>query len=196
MLSAEYNIPHVDTGELLRSIAEEASETGRRVKHFLERGLLVPEEIVAETIERRLSAPDCSDGFVLDGFPRTVSQAELFDKLLEQLGRKLTAAIFIDVPESVAIARLSRRLVCSSCSTVYQSNNLLNQTVCPRCGGRLVTRPDDRPEVVVRRLKVYADETAPVIAKFRSQGILIRIDGTNEVKEVFRQIKAEISRLS
>lgn len=151
---------------------------------------------MAEIIRERLTGQDCKEGFVLDGFPRTISQAELFDNLLDALGRRLTAVVFLDVPERVVIDRLSKRLACAKCSAVYQmsGHGFPGKSFCQRCGGKLSTRPDDRPDVVRRRLKVYAHETTPVIAKFRREDILIRVDGTGPLEKVFERIDGELRR--
>ncbi|MBI2954743.1 MAG: adenylate kinase [Chloroflexi bacterium] len=196
LVAADFGIPHVDTGELLRVVAQEPTETGQMVKHFLDRGMLVPEKVVADIIERRLSEPDCAWGFVLDGFPRTMSQAGLFDAILKKLGRTLAAAVLLDVPPNVVTARLSRRFVCGKCGAPYQSprDGFPDQAFCQRCGSKLEIRSDDRPEVINRRLGIYARETAPLIDSFDRQGVLVRVDGTGKVEDVFARIKSELSR--
>ena len=196
LLSAKYGITHVNTGELLRALAEEPTQVGEAVRHFLENGLMVPEGVVTRIIEERLSSPDCERGFILDGYPRTASQMVTFDHLLQELGREVFAVIYIEVPDSVCLARLSTRRVCSGCSAVktIPGGSHQSRAACERCGGRLIRRPDDRPEVVVRRLALFSREIAPVIAKFEREGLLARVDGRNRVNDVFEQITRAIKR--
>lgn len=196
MLSRAYGVPYVDTGELLREAAQAETELGRQIKRFLEHGLLVPERIVAEIIRSRLASPDCANGFVLDGFPRTRSQMALFQAIMAELGKQLSAAVLIDVPESVSIARLSRRLICGKCGSIYQSTEGGEAAICANCGERLIARPDDQPDVVRRRLRIYAREMGPVIAQFRAAGTLVEVDGVGDVDEVFARIQQELRHKS
>ncbi|MBI4321769.1 MAG: nucleoside monophosphate kinase [Chloroflexi bacterium] len=196
LIAEKYHIPHVEMGDLLRALAAEPTPTGRAVSDDLARGLLVPDDIVLGLVERRLRQPDCARGFILDGFPRSLEQAHLFQRLLEKLGKKPIAAIALEVPRNVVIERIAKRLVCVRCGRVYPAEDApahVNRR-CRACGGSLTLRRDDRPEIVSRRLRVYTHQTALVIAHYESMGILHHIEALGSPQEVFGRIDSLLRR--
>jgi len=177
-ISARYGIPHIATGDLIREEIRRGTERGRRLAGYVEKGLLVPDEEVLAILRERLSLPDCSRGFVLDGFPRTMAQAEALDRLSPP-----ELVLNLDVGEEVIVRRLSSRRICRTCGAIY---NLISAPprrpgVCDRCGGELYQREDDKPEVIRRRLEEYARLTRPVLEFYARKGILRTISLTEEV---------------
>ena len=184
------DIPHISTGDMFRETASSGTELGRKIKEIMERGDLVPDDLVNEMVRQRLSKEDCKRGFILDGYPRTVSQAVALDSILEELGRELTLAIFFDVPEDVVVQRLTNRRICPKCGRIY---NLLTMPpkedeLCDVCKVPLIQRDDDREDVVRRRYKVYMESTVPVVDYYEERGKLRRIDGTIGVERVVEEI--------
>ena len=189
-LVKELGIPHISTGDMFRETASSGSELGRKIKETMERGDLVPDELVNEMVKERLSRSDCKDGFILDGYPRTVAQAEALDGILKEMGKELTWAIFFDVPEEVVVQRLTNRRICPKCGRIY---NLLTMppkedNLCDVCKVPLIQRDDDKEEVVRRRYKVYMENTVPVVEYYEDAGKLKRIDGTIGVENVVGEI--------
>ncbi len=183
-------IPHISTGDMFREAARSGTELGRKIKEIMERGDLVPDELVNEMVKERLSRDDCKDGFILDGYPRTVAQAEALDSILRDLGTKLTYAIFFEVPEEVVVQRLTNRRICPKCGRIY---NLLTMPpkedeLCDVCKVKLVQRDDDKEEVVRRRYKVYMENTVPVVEYYQKKDKLRKIDGTIGVENVVEEI--------
>jgi len=189
LLAEHFSIPRVATGDIFREALASDSELGRQARAYVERGELVPDSVTVGIVRQRLSQPDCAQGFVLDGFPRTVAQAVALDELLEELGCPLQAAIYLDVPVEVAVERAARRRVCADCGQVFTVDDArATQGRCPACGGALVQREDDREETVRRRLEVYRQATAPVIDYYRERKLLLTIDGRHAIDEVFQAI--------
>ncbi len=187
-------IPHISTGDIFREAVASGTELGERVKNILDRGELVPDDIVNEVVRERLSRPDCERGFILDGYPRTVDQAKALDEMLEEMGKDLTWSIFFDVPEEVIVQRITNRRICPKCGRIY---NLLTSppkedNLCDVCKVPLIQREDDKEEVVRKRYKVYMENTFPVIGYYEEKGKLRKIDGTvgldKVVKEVLRLV--------
>ena len=187
-------IPHISTGDMFREAVASGSELGKKVKEIMDRGDLIPDEIVNAVVRERLSKPDCEKGFILDGYPRTVEQAKALDEMLKEMKRELMWAIFFDVPEDVVVVRLTNRRICPKCGRIY---NLLTSppkedNLCDVCKVPLVQREDDKEEVVRRRYKVYMEKTVPVVEYYEERGKLQRLDGTagveNVVKEVLRLV--------
>jgi adenylate kinase len=173
-----FNVPHISTGDMFREAVASGSELGRQVQNILSSGKLVPDEIVNRLVRERISKPDCKDGFILDGYPRTVQQARTLDEMLTAMGQKLDAVLYLKVSEDVVVERLTNRRVCPRCGRIY---NLLSMApksdeICDDCGTKLIQRDDDREEVVRNRFKVYNEMTAPLIDYYKKKGTLIEID--------------------
>lgn len=194
-LVEDFNVPYIATGDMLRDAVRHETELGQKAQAYMERGDFVPDDLVIAMIIERLLQPDTAEGFILDGFPRTHGQAEALDQELERLGRHLTAALLIDVPEDEVTRRLSGRRVC-----VKNQHNFhvdfdppKHSDRCDMDGSRLVIRPDDRPEVVRHRLAEYHSKTEPLIGYYEDHGILRRIDGSRSADEVSDQIRATLA---
>ena len=183
-------IPHVATGDMLRASIKQETPLGLEAKKYMDQGLLVPDEVTIRITGERISQPDCANGFLLDGFPRTLAQAEALDKLLSDLGIKLDAVINLQVPEAVLIPRLTGRRVCRNCGASFHMvfNPPTAEGVCDRCEGELYQRSDDNEETAVNRLSVYNTQTAPLIAYYQEQGVLKTIDGEQEIYQVLVSI--------
>ncbi len=192
-----YHIPAIATGDMLRAQRRAGSPLGDQVKSYMDRGELVPDALMIDIIKERLQKPDASNGFILDGFPRTVGQAEALDATLDQLGRRVDAVIYLRVSRQVLIDRLSHRYSCRSCDAVYNFTPQQARTV-PRCtvdGGELYQRPDDRPEIVAHRIDVFLTHTAPLIDYYTAQHKLENIDGQMSVEAVRSDITRRLSAL-
>lgn len=184
------------TGDMLRAAVASGSDLGRRVQAIMESGALVSDDIIIEMIAARIAEPDCSEGFILDGFPRTVPQAEALDLMLDEQGRKLDYVILMEVDEPALIERLSGRFTCGSCGASYHDryHRPKIEGVCDSCGSTdLIHRADDRPEAVVTRFAAYRNQTAPILPYYRDRGILRRVDGMASMDEVTRQIEAVLA---
>lgn len=189
-IAKEFGVPHISTGEMFRKAVAEKTPMGKKADEFMQRGLLVPDQIVVGIVEERLKLSDCEKGFILDGFPRTVAQAESLEELLSRQALKLDAAVNIEVPQEELIERFTGRRVCESCGTPYhvKYNPPKAEGICDKCGNKLITRPDDNIETVTKRLKVYEKETQPLINFYKDRGLLVDIDGTRSIDEVFTEI--------
>ncbi len=196
-LERKWGVAHISSGDLLRGHVKAGSELGRRAQPFMDRGDLVPDELILDMMEQRLSEPDAERGFALDGFPRTVAQAEALERRLAGRGQSLEAVIFLRVPEEELLRRLGGRRVCPQCHAIYQLETMPPKVegVCNRCGAALVQRQDEQVEVVRNRLRVYADQTEPLLAYYRGQGLLHEIDGTIGVENVMGEIARLVGRL-
>ncbi|MGB9661579.1 MAG: adenylate kinase [Moorellaceae bacterium] len=195
-VSRRLNIPHISTGDMFRAAIRSDTELGRKAKEYLESGRLVPDELVIALVKDRLSCRDCEAGFLLDGFPRTVPQAEALDAWLEQNGWKLDAVLDIEVPQEVLLVRLSGRRVCQQCGlnyhVVYNPPRIPEH--CDRCGGRLLQRSDDKEDTVKERLEVYGQQAAPLKEYYRERGVLREINGNQEITQVLREIGRALGR--
>ena len=192
-----YHIPAIATGDMLRAQRRAGTALGEQVKSYMDRGELVPDALMIDIIRERLQKPDASKGFILDGFPRTVGQAEALDALLDQLGRRVDAVIYLRVSRQVLIDRLSHRYSCRTCDAVYNFTPQQARAV-PRCnvdGGELYQRPDDKPEIVAHRIDVFLTHTAPLIDYYTSQHKLENIDGQMSVEAVRADISRRLSAL-
>jgi len=196
-LGKDFDLPYVATGNMLRDEVREETELGLKAKEYMERGDLVPDDLIIAMILKRLESPDTANGFILDGFPRTEAQAEALDQALAKLGRSLAAALLIDVSEEEVIRRLSGRRVCVKGQHNFHVENdpPKHSDRCDVDGSRLVVRADDRPEVVEHRLGQYHEKTEPLIEYYEKQGILRRIDGARSADEVHDQIRATLASL-
>ena len=186
ILCRRYGIQEISTGDALREVIRSGSELGQQVKGLMDQGKFVPDEIVTEIIRDRVSSPDCANGFILDGFPRNLAQAEA----LLNMGIRMNKALLINVPDEVLVERVQGRVVCSKCGASYHVTNNPPQEegVCDKCGGCLEARSDDRPETVRARLKTYHELTDPVVDFYRGRGILSEIDGTADIETATAEI--------
>ncbi len=182
-ISARYNIPHISTGDIFRSEIKQQTPTGIIAKSFIDKGQLVPDEVTISIVKERLEKEDCKNGYLLDGFPRTVPQAIALDKF-----SNVTAVVNIDVPFARLLKRITGRRVCPKCRASYHVNYLNGQTACAKCGAELVQRDDDNEETVALRLGVYEEQTAPLIEYYAKTGVLITVDGDGDIEEVFNSI--------
>ena len=189
-----YNIPHISTGDMFRARMKNQTKLGMLAKSYMEKGDLVPDEVTIGIVEERLAEPDCANGFLLDGFPRTIAQAEAFDKFLKSNGVKLDAALNVDVDASILIRRMVGRRVCKTCGATYhvEFNPSKVSGVCDNCGSPLIQRPDDTEETAVNRLKTYDEQTAPLLDFYSKQNLLKTVNGDQDVDKVFNDIKATL----
>jgi adenylate kinase len=196
-LQDDFRLLYIATGNILRAAVEEGTDLGRQAKAYMDRGELVPDEVIIGVIIDKVSGEEAQDGFLLDGFPRTVAQAEALDVALGELGRALTAALLIDVPDDEVVRRISGRRVCQKANHVYHvdTNRPKHDDVCDIDGSKLVQREDDREETVRTRLEVYQAQTAPLIGFYDERGILKRFDGRRSPTEVHDHIRATLATL-
>jgi adenylate kinase len=197
-LQEDFHLPYYATGDILRAAVKEGTEVGRRAREYMDRGDLVPDEVIIEVIGERVQQEEASDGFILDGFPRTVPQAEALDEEMEDLGRRITAAILIEVPEEEIIRRLGGRRTCEKDpSHIYhlEFDPPKDDEVCDVDGGKLIVRDDDKPEVIRHRLEQYQEKTAPLIDYYDEREILLRVDGDQAPEEVGERIHAVLATL-
>jgi adenylate kinase len=197
-LRRDFDLPYYSTGNILREAVEQETELGRKAKEYMDAGELVPDDLITEVIAERLDSGEADDGFLLDGFPRTIGQAEMLEKALERRGRSLTAALLIDAPDEEVVRRLSGRRTCAKNGHVYHTefDPPKNEGVCDQDGSRLVQRDDDKPETVKKRLQVYHDQTEPLIEWYEDRGLLRRFDGTRSPEEVNSHIRATLATLA
>lgn len=190
-LSEKLGIPHISTGDMFREAVSKGTELGKKAKEYMDRGELVPDEIVIGIVKERISQPDCEKGCILDGFPRTVAQAEALDSALSELGKKVDFVINVEVSEDEIIKRLTGRRTCRSCGAVYHVvfNPPKNDNLCDVCGGELYQRDDDTEETVRNRLKVYEEKTAPLINYYEKRGVLYGVNGEQPVEDVTAEIE-------
>lgn len=190
MIAEKYAIPHVSTGDIFRANIKEGTELGKEAKKYMDQGLLVPDELTVKILLDRVAKEDCKNGYVLDGFPRTIPQAEVLDNALKELGDKIDYAIDVDVPDENIIKRMSGRRACLGCGATYHIEHIppKKEGVCDTCGQELVLRDDDQPETVKNRLDVYHEQTQPLIDFYTEKGILKKVDGTKDRKDVFAAI--------
>ena len=191
-IAKKYNIPHISTGDIFRANIKEGTELGKRAKEYMDKGELVPDDITIGMLLDRIHKADCKDGFVLDGFPRTIPQAKSLTEALSKLNEKIDYAINIDVPDESIITRMSGRRACLSCGSTYHIKYSApkKENICDNCGSELVIRDDDKPETVKKRLDVYHKQTKPLIDYYGNEKILASVDGTKDMEEVFLDIIA------
>ena len=189
-IAAKYGIPHISTGDIFRANIKNGTELGKKAKTYMDQGLLVPDELVVDLVVDRVNQDDCTNGYVLDGFPRTIPQAEALTEALEKMGQKVDFAIDVNVPDENIVKRMGGRRACVTCCATYHMvyAPTKKEGICDTCGGELILRDDDKPETVQKRLNVYHDQTQPLIDYYTSQGILRTVDGTVDIDDVFRAI--------
>uniref|UniRef100_A0A7C4CGW4 Adenylate kinase n=1 Tax=Fervidobacterium thailandense TaxID=1008305 RepID=A0A7C4CGW4_9BACT len=185
-VASKYGIPHISTGDIFREAITNGTELGKKVQDIVNSGQLVPDEITNALVEERLAKEDCANGFILDGYPRTVPQALALDEMLKKFRRELHGAIYFEVDEETVVRRISTRRVCSSCGRVYNVITLPPKVegVCDECGGALIQRDDDKEDVVRNRYRVYIEKTSPLIEYYRNKNKLFTLDGRKSVEEV------------
>lgn len=189
-IAAKYSIPHISTGDIFRMNIKNGTELGKKAKTYMDQGLLVPDELVVDLVVDRLNQDDCQNGCVLDGFPRTIPQAEALDKALEAMGQKVDFAIDVDVPDENIVKRMGGRRACVGCGATYHLAYAPTKVegICDACGKELILRDDDKPETVTKRLGVYHEQTKPLIDYYTNAGILKSVDGTVDINDVFSAI--------
>lgn len=196
-LQADFDFPYYATGDILRAAVRDGTEVGRQAKEYMDRGDLVPDEVVCGVIMERVDSPEAADGFLLDGFPRTPEQADVLEEGMQRRGRRITAALLIDVPDEEVVRRLSGRRLCTKAGHVYhvEFDPPKREGVCDQDGSRLVQREDDRPETVRHRLEVYHEQTSPLIDYYERRALLRRFDGARPPGEVHDRIRATLATL-
>ena len=190
MIADKYQIPHISTGDIFRANIKNGTELGKEAKKYMDAGQLVPDELTVKLLLDRVANEDCKNGYVLDGFPRTIPQAEVLENALKKLGEKVDYAIDVDVPDENIIRRMSGRRACVACGATYHIvyNPTKEEGICDRCGAALILRDDDKPETVIKRLDVYHAQTQPLIDFYSSRNVLRSVDGTQDLMKVFDDI--------
>ena len=190
MIAEKFGIPHISTGDIFRANIKNGTELGAKAKEYMDKGLLVPDELVVDLIMDRFKADDCKNGYILDGFPRTIPQAEALDKALSANGDSVDYAIDVEVPDENIVNRMSGRRACVGCGATYhiKYNPTKVEGKCDACGEALILRDDDKPETVLNRLNVYHEQTQPLIDYYNNKGILKEVDGTVDMNDVFNAI--------
>ncbi len=194
-IADKYDIPHISTGDIFRANIKGGTELGQKAKSYIDKGELVPDEVTIGMLLDRIAQDDCKNGYVLDGFPRTIPQAESLTEALKSQGDKIDFALNIDVPDEAIIERMSGRRACPKCGATYHIVYAAPKTenICDKCGTDLIIRSDDKPETVKDRLNVYHQQTEPLIAYYKAAGVLREVDGTQELPKVFEDVVAILS---
>ena len=189
-IAEKYGIPHISTGDIFRANIKNGTELGQKAKAYMDQGLLVPDELVVDLVVDRVGQKDCGNGYVLDGFPRTIPQAEALDQALSALEQKVDYAINVEVPDENIVNRMSGRRACVDCGATYHIvyAPTKEENVCDNCHGNLILRDDDKPETVQKRLNVYHEQTQPLIDYYTEKKILVEVDGTVDIEDVFATI--------
>lgn len=191
-IADKYKIPHISTGDIFRANIKNNTELGQKAKQYMDQGLLVPDELTCDLVMDRIKQDDCKNGFILDGFPRTIPQAEALDAALDKINEKMDYAINVDVPDENIVNRMGGRRCCLNCGATYHVVTIPTKVegICDRCGSPVVLRDDDKPETVQKRLTVYHNQTQPLIDYYEKQSILKTVDGTKSMEAVFDDITA------
>lgn len=189
-IAEKYDIPHISTGDIFRANIKEGTELGKKAKTYMDQGLLVPDELVVDLVVDRLQKDDCKKGYILDGFPRTIPQAESLTAALDKIHEKMDFAIDVEVPDENIVTRMGGRRACVGCGATYHIvfNPTKKEGICDTCGEALILRDDDKPETVQKRLDVYHAQTQPLIDYYKNAGILKEVDGTMDMEDVFKAI--------
>lgn len=196
-IKAAFPIPHISTGDMFREAVGNGTAMGKEAKKYMDAGQLVPDEVTIGVVEERLAKPDCEKGFLLDGFPRTIPQAEALDRVMDNLGKKIECALNISVPDDILLARMSGRVSCGDCKAVYNTrfNPPAKEGICDKCGGKLVQRNDDQEATVKNRLTVYNEQTEPLIDYYARKGNIQTVDGNRDTGAVFADVKRILGNL-
>lgn len=196
-ISQSYGIPHIATGDILRRAVARETPLGKKAKRYMNRGELVPDEVVIGIVGERLAEPDCEKGFVLDGYPRTIEQAEALWQILDGMGKKIDLVLNVTAGDEELIRRLSRRRVCERCEAVYHLDfePPRQADICDKCAGRLYQRADDKEETIKRRLEVYREQSEPLIDYYQKKGLLVSIMGKGSISEVFGEVKERLEAI-
>ncbi|MCR5220035.1 MAG: adenylate kinase [bacterium] len=194
---SSYNIPQISTGDMLRLAVKNGSPMGKEAKKFMDEGLLVPDKVVIGIVEERLQGSDCQDGFILDGFPRTIPQADALEEVLKKIGRPLQGVISFEVDDAILIERLSGRRICKECGCGYHVSfdPPRVEGKCDKCGGELFQRDDDKRETIKERLEVYRRQTASLLSYYKEKGLLFSVDGTNDIGKVRNDVQNVILKI-
>ena len=192
MICEKYGIPHISTGDIFRSNIKNGTELGKKAKEYMDQGKLVPDELTIQLLLDRVAQDDCKNGYVLDGFPRTIPQAEVLEEALTKLGDRIDYAINVEVPDENIVKRMGGRRACVNCGATYHIEHVppKKEGICDNCGSELILRDDDKPETVKNRLSVYHKQTQPLIDFYNGKGVLRTVDGTVDMKDVFNAIVA------
>lgn len=195
-ISQKFGIPQISTGDILRENVKNNTELGRKAKEYMDKGELVPDNIMIELVKNRVQQEDCRNGYILDGFPRTIAQAEALENALKN--EKIDVVIFVDVSDSLIIERLSLRRVCKNCGAIYhlKYNPPQKDGICDKCGGELYQRDDDKEETIKNRLEVYRAQTEPLVEYYKEKNVLFKINGENSVDAVNKEINEILNRFS
>ena len=190
MIAEKYSIPHISTGDIFRYNIKNGTELGKEAKKYMDQGLLVPDELTVKILLDRVAQDDCKNGYVLDGFPRTIPQAEVLEEALTKLGDRIDYAINVEVPDENIVRRMGGRRACVNCGATYHIEHVppKKEGICDNCGSELILRDDDKPETVQKRLGVYHEQTQPLIDYYTKKGILKEVDGTMDMGDVFKAI--------
>lgn len=190
MLADKYAIPHISTGDIFRANIKEGTELGKKAKEYMDQGALVPDELTCDLVVDRIKQDDCKNGYILDGFPRTIPQAECLDAALTNMGDKIDYAVNVEVPDENIVRRMSGRRACVACGATYHIVHIPTKVegICDRCNSELILRDDDKPETVTKRLNVYHEQTQPLIDYYTNKGALVEVDGTVDMNDVFNSI--------
>jgi len=193
-LVESYGIPQISTGDILRKAVKEGTQLGKEAKSYMDAGELVPDSVVIGIIEERLKEPDCKEGYILDGFPRTVPQAEALDAILDKMGSRIDHVVSIEVPDGELMNRLTGRWTCKNCGAMFHEKNQppKEQGKCDHCGGELYQRDDDKADTIRERLRVYGSQTQPLIEYYNKKGLVRKIDGIGTIDEIFERIKKAV----
>lgn len=189
-IAEKYGIPHISTGDIFRANIANGTELGNKAKSYMEKGMLVPDELTCDLVVDRIAQDDCTNGYVLDGFPRTIPQAHALKNALTKMGEAIDYAIDVEVPDENIVNRMGGRRACLACGCTYHVvyNAPKTEDVCDVCGAKLVLRDDDKPETVSKRLQVYHEQTQPLIDFYKNEGVLVTVDGTQDLEVVFQDI--------
>lgn len=191
-IADKFQIPHISTGDIFRANIKQGTELGKKAKSYMDAGALVPDELVVDLVVDRIGQEDCKEGYILDGFPRTIPQAECLTEALAKSGDAVDFAIDVNVPDENIVNRMAGRRACVNCGATYHIVTIppKKEGICDKCGSELILRDDDKPETVLKRLQVYHDQTQPLITYYEGQGKLRTVDGTKPMEEVFADILA------
>ncbi|CEI81588.1 adenylate kinase [Oceanobacillus oncorhynchi subsp. incaldanensis] len=195
-IEEKYNIPHISTGDMFRLAIKEGTDLGKKAKEYMDQGNLVPDEVTIGIVKERLAKDDCKEGFLLDGFPRTIAQAEALEELTADLNRTIDYCIHVDVPEEKLVERLTGRRICPTCGTTYHVvyNPPKTEGICDKDGSQLIQRDDDQPETVKKRLAVNVEQTQPLLDFYQEKGYLLKVDGDRDINDVFSDIESILDK--